>query len=51
MSQTRRLALLGLGAWTLAGHLPFAYIVLPPLLWAAVRFEFRGATVASTLRS
>lgn len=39
--------LIGLGAWTLSGHLPFAYIILPPILWAAVRFEFRGAAFAS----
>lgn len=39
--------LLGFGTWTLAGHLPFAYILLPLILWAAVRFEFRGAALAS----
>ena len=32
-------------AVSLGGHLPFAYIVMPPLLWAAVRFEFQGAVV------
>src|SRR5262249_40467407 len=31
------------------GYLPFAYIIMPPLLWAAVRFEFRGAAVTLTL--
>jgi len=29
-----------------SGRLPFAYLILPPLLWAAVRFELRGAVVA-----
>lgn len=31
---------------SLGGNLPFAYIIMPPLLWAAVRFEFKGAAVA-----
>jgi PAS domain S-box-containing protein len=29
--------------------LPTPYIIMPPLLWVAVRFEFRGAAVALTL--
>jgi PAS domain S-box-containing protein len=41
--------LLGVAALSLSGSLPFAYIIMPPLLWAAVRFEFRGAAVALTL--
>ncbi|MBB6165533.1 PAS domain S-box-containing protein [Rhizobium wenxiniae] len=40
------LVLLGLAALTLSGYLPFAYIIMPPLLWAAVRFEFKGAAMA-----
>ena len=39
------LVLVGAAALSLSGHLPFAYIVMPPLLWAAVRFEFNGAVV------
>ncbi|MDM9649451.1 PAS domain-containing protein [Rhizobium sp. S163] len=47
-------ALLGLvflivAALSLGGYLPFAYIVMPPLLWAAVRFEFKGAVVSLAL--
>jgi PAS domain S-box-containing protein len=34
---------------SLSGYLPFAYIIMPPLLWAAVRFEFTGAVVTLTL--
>jgi PAS domain S-box-containing protein len=30
-------------------YLPFAYIIMPPLLWAAVRFEFKGVAVALSL--
>ena len=30
----------------LTGSFPFSYIIMPPLLWAAVRFEFKGAIVA-----
>ena len=39
------LVLVGAAALSLSGHLPFAYIVMSPLLWAAVRFEFNGAVV------
>ncbi|MDK1389022.1 PAS domain-containing protein [Sinorhizobium sp. 8-89] len=43
------LILLGVAALSLGGYLPFAYIIMPPLLWAAVRFEFKGAAVALVL--
>jgi PAS domain S-box-containing protein len=43
------LILLGVAALSLSGYLPFAYIVMPPLLWAAVRFEFKGAAVTLAL--
>lgn len=39
------LVFLGACALSLGGYLPFAYIIMPPLLWAAVRFEFKGAAV------
>lgn len=34
---------------SLGGFFPFAYIMMPALLWVAVRFELRGAAVASVL--
>jgi PAS domain S-box-containing protein len=40
---------LGVAALSLSGYLPFAYVIMPPLLWAAVRFEFRGAAIALAL--
>ncbi|MDI7861601.1 PAS domain-containing protein [Rhizobiaceae bacterium n13] len=40
------LIFLGVAVLSLSGYLPFAYIIMPPLLWAAVRFEVRGAVVA-----
>lgn len=43
------LIFLGVAALSLSGYLPFAYIIMPPLLWTAVRFEFKGAAVALTL--
>ncbi|RCS21893.1 PAS domain S-box protein [Phyllobacterium salinisoli] len=43
------LIFLGVAALSLSGYLPFAYVIMPPLLWAAVRFEFKGAVVALTL--
>ncbi|MGX5804917.1 PAS domain-containing protein [Bradyrhizobium sp. Arg314] len=43
------LIFLGVAALSLSGYLPFAYIIMPPLLWAAVRFEFKGAAVALIL--
>ena len=43
------LIFLGVAALSLSGHLASAYVVMPPLLWAAVRFELRGAAVALTL--
>ncbi|GLS32560.1 hypothetical protein GCM10007937_42700 [Mesorhizobium albiziae] len=43
------LIFLGVAALSLSGHLVSAYVVMPPLLWAAVRFEFRGAAIALAL--
>lgn len=43
------LIFLGVAALSLSGYLPFTYIIMPPLLWAAVRFEFKGAAVTLTL--
>lgn len=43
------LIFLCVAALSLSGYLPFAYIIMPPLLWAAVRFEFKGAAVALML--
>jgi len=43
------LIFLGVAALSLSGYLPFAYIIMPPLLWAAVRFEFKGAAVSLVL--
>jgi PAS domain S-box-containing protein len=43
------LIFLGVAVLALSAYLPFAYITMPPLLWAAVRFEFRGAVVALAL--
>src|SRR5262249_47294722 len=43
------LVLFSVAAFSLSGPLPFAYLIMPPLLWAAVRFEFRGAAVALTI--
>ncbi|MGG6898419.1 PAS domain-containing protein [Rhizobium sp. BR 315] len=43
------LIFLGVAALALSGYLPFAYIIMPPLLWAAVRFEFTGAAVTLAL--
>lgn len=40
------LVFLGIAALSLSGYLPFAYIIMPPLLWAAVRFEFSGAVAS-----
>ena len=39
------LIFLAVAAFSLSGYLPFAYIIMPPLLWAAVRFEFKGAVI------
>ncbi len=39
-------ALLMVAVMTLSGYLPFAYLIMPPLLWASVRFEFRGAVLS-----
>mgnify|MGYP003583076922 CR=1 FL=1 len=43
------LIFLGIAALSLGGSLPFAFIIMPPLLWAAVRFEFKGAAVMLAL--
>lgn len=43
------LIFLGVAALSLSGYLPFAYIIMPPLLWAAVRFELKGAVVILAL--
>lgn len=44
------LIFLGVAALSMSAYyLPFAYIIMPPLLWAAVRFEFKGVAVALTL--
>ncbi|PCK80474.1 MASE1 domain-containing protein [Rhizobium sophoriradicis] len=43
------LIFLAIAALSLSGYLPFAYIIMPPLLWAAVRFEFKGAAVSLVL--
>lgn len=40
------LLLFGIGALAFRGYLPTAYMLLPPLLWAAARFQLQGATVA-----
>ncbi|MBV1693961.1 MAG: MASE1 domain-containing protein [Hyphomicrobiales bacterium] len=34
---------------TMSGRLPFAYIMVPPILWAAIQFEFYGAAAAMFL--
>ncbi|ARO33927.1 multi-sensor signal transduction multi-kinase nodulation NodV-like protein (plasmid) [Rhizobium sp. NXC14] len=43
------LIFLAIAALSLSGYLPFAYIIMPPLLWAAVRFEFKGAAISLVL--
>lgn len=44
------LIFLGLAALSLStDYLASAYVIMPPLLWAAVRFEFKGVAVALTL--
>ncbi|MCT7663857.1 MASE1 domain-containing protein [Shinella kummerowiae] len=40
---------LAVAGLSLSGYLPFAYIIMPPLLWAAVRFEFKGAVITLAL--
>ncbi|MBV7518956.1 MASE1 domain-containing protein [Ensifer sp. ENS12] len=40
------LVFLGIAALSLSGYLPYAYIIMPPLLWVAVRFEFKGTVLA-----
>ncbi len=43
------LALVLVSLVTLSGRFPYAYLIMPPLLWAAVRFEFAGATFGAVL--
>ncbi|WP_141652281.1 PAS domain-containing protein [Rhizobium grahamii] len=43
------LIFLGVAAFSLSSYLPFAYLIMPPLLWAAARFEFKGAVIALAL--
>jgi PAS domain S-box-containing protein len=43
------LIFLGAAALSLSGRLPFAYVIMPPLLWAAVRFELKGAAITLIL--
>lgn len=43
------LIFLGVAALSLSDYLPFAYLIMPPLLWAAVRFEFKGAAITLIL--
>lgn len=38
--------LIGVGTLAFKGYLPTAYVTLPPLLWAALRFQLKGAAVA-----
>lgn len=40
---------LAVAVLSVSGYEPYAYVVLPPLLWAAVRFEFKGAVLALVL--
>ncbi len=40
------LLLAGLSAWELATDATYAFLLVLPILWAALRFEFRGATLA-----
>ncbi len=40
---------LAVAVLSITGYEPYAYVVLPPLLWAAVRFEFKGAVLALIL--
>ncbi|MGE3292270.1 MAG: MASE1 domain-containing protein, partial [Geminicoccaceae bacterium] len=37
---------IGVSVLTLSGALPFAFVIMPALLWAAVRFQVRGAAAA-----
>ena len=43
------LLLLGVGALSFVGRLPTAYLTMPVLLWAAVRFRLRGAAAGLAL--
>lgn len=35
-----------IGELSLMGYLPTVYMIMPPLLWAAVRFQLEGAAIA-----
>jgi signal transduction histidine kinase len=39
-------AVIALGEVALRSHEPLTYLVFPPLIWAALRFDRRGATLA-----
>jgi PAS domain S-box-containing protein len=39
----------GVAGLSFGGYVPFAFITMPLILWAAVRFEFKGAAVALVL--
>ncbi len=43
------LVFVGVSVLTLSGSLSFVYIIMPVLLWVAVRFELKGAAVALLL--
>jgi PAS domain S-box-containing protein len=43
------LIFLGISTLSLSGFLPFAYIIMPALLWAALRFELKGAVITLVL--
>lgn len=43
------LIFLGIATLSLSHFLSFTYIVVPPLLWASVRYEFKGAAIALVL--
>lgn len=43
------LVFLSVAVFSLSNYLPFAYLIMPPLLWASVRFEFRGAVASLIL--
>lgn len=43
------LIFLGVAALSFGHYLSFTYIIVPPLLWAAVRYEYKGAAIALIL--
>jgi PAS domain S-box-containing protein len=40
------IVLAGLAKWQLHGDLPYGFVLFVPVLWAALRFELRGAVLA-----